>query len=74
MANDQGIWQFYTNLNPDVKYRGIGKSSADALKPKQPFGNRAVGAGTYENHPSSIAELLRAGARMKMIHSKLKRG
>jgi hypothetical protein len=48
MANNHGIWQFYTNLNPDVRYRGIGKSSADALKTKQPFENRGVRAGAHE--------------------------
>jgi hypothetical protein len=74
MANNHGIWQFYTNLNPDVKYRGMGKSSTDAPKTKQPFENGGVRAGAPENHPTSIAELLRAGARMKMIHSKWKRG
>ncbi|PMD12711.1 hypothetical protein NA56DRAFT_712774 [Hyaloscypha hepaticicola] len=73
-ANNHGIWQFYTNLNPQVRNRSRGKSSADALKTKQPFGNRGVGAGAHETHPSSIAELLRAGARMTMIHSKRKRG
>jgi hypothetical protein len=65
MANNHGIWQFYTNLNPEVKYRGIGKSSTDVPKTKQPFENGDVRAGAPENHPSSIAELLRAGARMK---------